>query len=212
MHRPSKSNNGGNLEIKVEPNSDYDAIYRMAVPYLDTRHNDIHISLSFDFARRLLSFYPKANEKIVLPAVILHDVGWKMVPEEKQLNAFGPGAKDKKTQRFHETEGVRIAEEILTLLNYDQKRTLEILSIIDGHGTRREALSLNDQLVKDADKLWRFTTGSVDIHHTKFGFSRDNFIKWLETRIDDWLFTPEAKKMAHAALTEAKYDSEAEAM
>ena len=33
----------------------------------------------------LESFYPEADEEIVLPAVILHDVGWKMVPEEKQL-------------------------------------------------------------------------------------------------------------------------------
>ena len=207
MRTPSKLNNGGNLGIKAEPDSDYDVIYRKAVPYLDTRHNDIHISLSFEFASRLLAFYPEADEKIVLPAVVLHDVGWKMVPEEKQLNAFGPGAKDKKMQRFHETESVRIAEEILTNLNYDKKRTLEILSIIDGHDTRKQALSLNDRLVKDADKLWRFTPGSVDIHHTKFGFSRDSFIKWLETRIDDWLFTPEAQKMAQEALSEAMSNS-----
>jgi hypothetical protein len=201
---------GGNLGIKAEPDSVYEAIYRKAAPYLDTRHNDIHISQSFDFARRLLALYPEANQEIVLPAIVLHDVGWKMVPEEKQLNAFGPGAKDKKTQRFHETESVRIADEILTLLNYDQKRTLEILSIIDGHDTRREALSLNDQLVKDADKLWRFTPASVDIHHKKFGISRDSHMKWLETMIDDWLFTPQAKKMAHAALGEAKCTSGAE--
>ena len=55
MHTPSKLNNGGNLGIKAEPDSDYDAIYRKAVPYLDTRHNNIHISLSFDFASRLLA-------------------------------------------------------------------------------------------------------------------------------------------------------------
>lgn len=191
------------MEEKSQPGTVYDDIYKMAESYLGTRHNDIHVSLSYEFARRLLACYPNADEKIVLPAIVLHDVGWKMVPEEKQLNAFGPGAKDKKTQRFHETESVRIAEEILTHLNYDQKRTLEILSIIDGHDTRKQALSLNDQLVKDADKLWRFTPRSVDIHHTKFGFTSDSFIKWLETRIDDWLFTPEAKKMAQEALAEA---------
>ena len=56
------------MGIKALPDSDYDAIYRKAVPYLDTRHNDIHISLSFDFASRLLAFYPEADEKIVLPA------------------------------------------------------------------------------------------------------------------------------------------------
>jgi len=195
------------LEIKTQPGSVYDDIYRKAEPYLDTRQNDIHISLSCDFARRLLAIYPKADEEIVLAAIILHDVGWKMVPEEKQLNAFGPKAKDKKTQRMHETEGVKIAEKILTYLNYDQKKSLEILSIIDGHDTRQEALSLNDQLVKDADKLWRFTPAGVDIDHARFCIPRYSYMKWLDTVIDDWLFTPEAIKMAHAALAEAKRNS-----
>jgi len=195
------------LEIKTKPDSVYDEIYRKAEPYLDTRRNDVHVSLSYDFARRLLANYPNAAEEIVLPAIILHDVGWKMVPEEKQLGAFGPKAKDKKTQRVHETEGVKIAEQILTRLNYDKDKIPEILSIIDGHDTRLEALTLNDQLVKDADKLWRFTPAGVDIDHARFGIPRDNYLKWLDTMIDDWLFTPEAKKMAHAALAEAKRSS-----
>ena len=108
---------------------------------------------------------------------------------------------------MHETEGVKIAEEILTGLDYDKEKILEILSIIDGHDTRLEALSLNDQLVKDADKLWRFTPAGVDIDHTRFGIPRDRYLEWLDSVIDDWLFTPEAREMAHAALAEAKCDS-----
>ena len=195
------------MEIKAQPDSVYDDIYRKAEPYLDTRQNDVHVSLSYDFARRLLAHYPNADEEIVLPAIVLHDVGWKMVPEEKQLSAFGPKAKDKKTQRMHETEGVKIAEQILTRLDYDKEKILEILSIIDGHDTRLEALSLNDQLVKDSDKLWRFTPAGVDIDHARFEIARDNYLKWLDTVIDDWLFTPEANKMAHDALAEARSNS-----
>jgi len=197
------------LEIKTQSNSVYDQIYREAEPYLDTRRNDVHVSLSYDFARRLLACYPEADEAVVLPAIILHDVGWKMVPEEKQLGAFGPKAKDKQTQRIHETQGVKIAQKILTRLNYDQEKIFEILSIIDGHDTRQETLSLNDQLVKDADKLWRFTPAGVVIDHARFGIARDSYIKWLDTVIENWFFTPEAKEMAHAALTEARYDSTA---
>ncbi len=111
------------MEIKTQPDSGYGEIYRQAEPYLDTRRNDVHVSLSYDFARRLLTHYPNADEEIVLPAIVLHDVGWKMVPEQKQLSAFGPKVKDKKTQRIHETEGVKIAEKILTRLNYDQKKS-----------------------------------------------------------------------------------------
>lgn len=210
MGRHSKLANGGYLEIKSQPDSVDDEIYRKAAPYLDTRQNHVHVSLSCDFARRLLALYPKADEEIVLPAIVLHDVGWKMVPEERQLSAFGPKVKDKKTQRIHETEGVKIAEEILTLLNYDKEKILEILSIIDGHDTRLEALSVNDQLVKDADKLWRFTPAGVDINHARFGIPRDSYMKWLDTVIEDWFFTPEAKKMAHEALADAKCNSGAE--
>ena len=195
------------MEIGTQPDSIYDEIYRKAEPYLDTRQNDVHVSGSFDFACRLLAHYPNADKEIVLPAIVLHDVGWKMVPEEKQLSAFGPMVKDKKTQRIHETEGVKIAEEILTRLYYDKEKILEILSIIDGHDTRQEALSLNDQLVKDADKLWRFTLTGVDIDHARFGIPRDSYMEWLETMIDDWLFTFEAREMAHVALAEAKSDS-----
>ena len=186
---------------------EYNEIYKMAAPYLDTRRNDIHVSLSYEFARRLLAHYPAADEEVVLPAIVLHDVGWKMVPEDKQLNAFGPNARDKKTQRIHETEGVTIAGRILSDLNYDRDKIPEILSIIDGHDTRKQALSLNDQLVKDADKLWRFTPAGVDIDHDRFGIPRHRYMEWLVTMIDDWFFTPEARKMAHEALAEAKRSS-----
>ncbi len=47
---------------------------------------------------------------------------------------------------MHETEGVGIAQKILTHLNYDPKKIPDILSIIDGHDTRPEALSLNARL------------------------------------------------------------------
>jgi hypothetical protein len=55
--------------------------------------------------------------------------------------------------------------------------------------------------------LWRFTPAGVDIDHARFEIARDNYLKWLDTVIDDWLFTPEAKKMAHEALAEARSNS-----
>jgi hypothetical protein len=182
----------------------YDAIHERAKPYLDTRQNDIHVSLSYEFARKLLSHYPEADEGIVLPAILLHDVGWKAVPEEKQLHAFGPKAKDKESQRLHEIEGARIAREILVSLGYDEEKTKQIQAIIEGHDSRRKSLSLNDALVKDADKLWRLTPTGVDIDHRRFGIDREPYVDWLGTLIDHWFFTPEARVMASEALNEAK--------
>ena len=182
----------------------YDKIYEEANPYLDTRYNDIHIALSYDFVKRLLKSYPQADENIVLPAILLHDVGWKMVPEEEQSGAFGPEVKNHEVQRLHEIEGVRSAGDILNKLNYPKDETHEILDIIDGHDTRLEALSLNDKLVKDADKLWRFTTTGVDIDHVRFGIERIPYMIYLEDRIKDWLFTRAAEEMASEALAIAR--------
>jgi hypothetical protein len=182
----------------------YDEIYKRAEPYWATRKNDLHVPCSYDFARRLLRLHPPADPDVVLPAVLLHDVGWKMVPEEKQRDAFGPEVKDLETNRFHETEGVRIAREILETLGYDQAKTAEILSIIDGHDSRKDPLSLNDKLVKDSDKLWRFTPYCVKISHRHFGFELGEYFVWLAKRLDEWFFTDEAKVMAWNALDQAK--------
>jgi hypothetical protein len=38
-----------------------------------------------------------------------------------------------------------------------------VAEIIDGHDTRPKARSLNDRLVRDADKLWRFTVTGVAV-------------------------------------------------
>jgi hypothetical protein len=182
----------------------HEKIYEEARRYLDTRQNDTHISLSLEFACRLLTHYPDADADVVIPAVLLHDVGWKMVPEERQRGAFGPTVRDKETQRFHETEGVRIAGEILRRVMLDGERAVEILAIIDGHDTRLEALSLNDALVKDADKLWRFTPTGVDIDYVRFGYPRDTYVDYLATVIDTWLFTSEGRAMARKALDDAR--------
>jgi len=182
----------------------YDRIYNLAKPYLDTRKNDIHISISYMFARKLLEHYPEADEEIVLPAILLHDIGWKVISEEKQSCAFGPKGKDMETLRLHEIEGAKIAGAILSLINYDELKIAEITAIIDGHDTRKETLSLNDALVKDADKLWRFTPTGVGIDHFRFGIDRDIYLEYLDTIIDQWFLMPAAGNMAREALIETK--------
>lgn len=176
--------------------SSYADIFDLALPYLDTRSNDVHMSIAFRMAHQLLAYYPQADESVILPAVILHDVGWKMIREEEQLTAFGPNMSNADLRRQHETEGARIAGDILSKLDYDPEKTGEIMAIIDGHDSREAPLSLNDKLVKDADKLWRFTPEGVDIDHRRFGFAREVYLVWLEKQIDGWMYTPEARQIA----------------
>ena len=187
----------------------YGEIIKKAEPYLNTRKNDVHVPLAYDFARRLLKHYPEADEDVVLPAIILHDVGWKMVPEEKQLECFGLKT-DINKRRIHEREGVIIAHEILASLGYANEKIREILDIVDGHDTRQEALNLNDQLVKDADKLWRFTAVGVEIDYKRFGRTLGEQLEFLARVIDEWLFTAEAKDMAREALDSANKETGSE--
>lgn len=181
-------------------------IFQMAASYLDVRDNDVHVQISYEFAQRLLKYYPEADEDIVLPAIILHDIGWKAIPEEELLDSFGPKMKNHTNQRLHETEGVKMAEKILSSLKFPPGDIDQIINIIDGHDTRIKALSLNDQLVKDADKLWRFTPIGVEIDHKRFGISLDEYLAYLNTVIEQWMFTHKAKEMAQNALSQAKKD------
>lgn len=182
----------------------YAEIYERAGPYLDTRHNDLHARISYGFARRLLREHREADEAVVLPAVILHDTGWKTIPEDQHLKAFGPKMTDPDLRRVHEVEGARIAGEILAAVGYDPARREEIVAIIDGHDSRETAMSLNDELVKDADKLWRFSPTAMEIDHRRFGFELRDYFGWLERQIDGWFFTPEATRMARQSFAEAR--------
>jgi HD superfamily phosphodiesterase len=181
-----------------------DEIYRLSEPYWQTRKNEIHVPLVFRYAQQLLEHYPEADPAVVLPAALMHDNGWFMVPAERLAKAFGPKASDLDANRLHEVEGVRIAGEILGTLGYDAAKIDEILAIIDGHDSRATALSLNDKLVKDADKMWRFDPIGFEIDHSRFGISWQEHAGFLETHMELWLFTPEARALARKNLARVR--------
>ena len=79
-------------------------IQELSKPYLDTRHNEVHTAISTSLAFLLLE-KEGGDEDIVIPAIILHDTGWKRVPPELHLKAFGPKADAPKLNRLHEVEG-----------------------------------------------------------------------------------------------------------
>ena len=117
--------------------------------------------LSYGYAETLLAEHPDADPDVVLPAVILHDTGWAVV--EHRTEQVGPDMLKSDLRRAHEIEGARIAREIVG--------DGEIATIIDGHDTRLYALSRNDELVKDADKLWRYSTTGVAVGCDFFGLT-----------------------------------------
>ena len=171
-----------------------DTIYELAKPYLTTRKNDIHVEISQAFARRLLEA-EAGDPEVVLPAIICHDVGWIRVPEDLQLKAFGPGF-DPDLRRIHEVEGVKLAREILRQVRYSPVKTDEILAIIDGHDSRLVAISESDKIVKDADKLFRFTETGLAIDSERFRVERDWYVQWIKDQIEPWFFTRTGARLA----------------
>ena len=173
----------------------YDKIQQLSKPYLDTRHNDVHTEISTLLAYQLLE-REGGDEDIVIPAVILHDTGWKRVPSKYHLIAFGPKATEPGLNRLHEVEGVKIAQKILNNLKYDASKTKEILEIIDGHDSRPIPVSLNDMIVKDADKLWRYSSSGFYIDVERFGESHLDGLERLRSNLSRWFFTVSAKEIA----------------
>lgn len=174
-------------------------IKELAKPHLNTRKNDVHVKISYQFAVALLESEP-GDPEIVIPAILCHDLGWSKVPEDLQLKAFGPKGFDPDLQRIHEREGVKLAQEVLQQVEYDPQKTEEILEIIDGHDSRLTPLSDSDKLVKDADKLFRFSPVGLRIDAERFELEVANHAKWLMGQVDPWLFTDTGKKLALAEL------------
>lgn len=175
---------------------DHQHIWELAAPYLRTRRNDIHSLFAFSLAAAMLEFHPEADRDVVLPAILLHDTGWSQVPADEVLEAIAPDGGRPDLVRLHETQGARIAEEILQKVGHPAESVAEILRIIDGHDSRRESLSINDSIVKDADKIWRVTPWGLDVITDWFGLTRSETLLLCASRVHGHLFTDAGRAMA----------------
>ena len=77
-----------------------------------------------------------------------------------------------------------------------------MIEIIDGHDTRKHALSLEDALMKDADKLWRFTEHGVATIGGWYGMSAQETLAMLEDFVLPCMLTDTGKAAADALIAE----------
>jgi len=187
----------------------YQKIYEQAKPFLRTRKNLIHTKIALRYALTLLKS-EKGDPKVVIPATLLHDVGWSAIPETLHLTAFGPNPSNPKLTKVHEREGAKIARSILERLHYPPEKVKEICRIVLGHDTRKRSISQNDRLVKDADKLSRYFRRAMAIDLDRFKVSRSKHLSFLERVIDQWFFTPTAREIAEKEILSRKREKEYE--
>jgi HD superfamily phosphodiesterase len=172
---------------------------------MQARKNDVHIPLAYDYAERLLEHHPAADREVVLLAILLHDIGWAVVDQEAiYREGFGPNMMQSEVRIAHEREGARLAREILVELGYPGEVISRVVEIIDGHDTRTDALSREDELVKDADALWRFSVAGIGVACDWFGLTPGEYADRTEPQIEGRLFTETARAIARAELEQTR--------
>ena len=175
-------------------------VWLAARPWLDVRSNDVHTLISYRLGQALLRIYRDADASVVLPTILMHDVGWKRFPAEQLAQAVGPNPKYPELQRAHEIEGVKIAREALDRLGFSRPRTDRILAIIDGHDTRKTAMSQDDAVMKDADKLWRFTAHGIATIGGWYDMPAKETVAMLESFVLPSMLTDAGRAMAEALI------------
>lgn len=170
------------------------------------RKNDVHIPISFKYALQLIEKYPNADADLAAIGIILHDIGWYSIDED---DIFKKGFQSENFMQsdvryLHESEGVRLSAELLQTLGYSEDFIQKIATIIDGHDTRGFAKSLEDEIVRDADKLWRFTVTGVSVACDWFKQTPSRYCNRLETDIIPQLHLPESVEMAKTDLAQTR--------
>ncbi len=173
-------------------------LWHDARPYLDVLNNDEHTLVAYGLARALLREIPEADDSVVLPAILLHDLGWKRVPQHLLLEAIGKTPSRPDLVRDHELYGVEIARDILTRHQPEGVDISAVLAIIDGHDTTRAARSINDAVTKDADKGWRTTPHGMRIIRGWYDWSLAEYVDMVTVVSNPRLLTAPGRAMAEA--------------
>lgn len=185
--------------------SRYDAVWRRAEPYMRARKNDVHIPLSFAWCQRLLDCHDgDADPDICSLAILLHDIGWWAIDMDRIISEGfrGDNILQSDVRYLHEAEGVRLARPILDETGFGHL-TDAVCEIIDGHDTRPHPRHLNDRIVRDADKLWRFEVTGIAVASDWFGLTPRAYADRLPDIVEA-LETGPAKAMAEAELAASR--------
>lgn len=192
----------GNGSFPTGNYTNVDNVWVAAEPFMRTRMNDVHLPLTLMYAEFILDTEPEADELVTRVAAMLHDVGWSRVDEEK---IFTEGFRsdnfmtsDIRVQ--HEIYGCDIAREILPGCGFDDEFITKVTDIIDGHDTRKESHSIEDSIMRDADRLWRFNPIGLAFSAEWFAKTPQEIRVMLEEKIMPEMITDAGKAMAQAEL------------
>jgi hypothetical protein len=183
-------------------------LFKEAKPFLLVRGDYQHTRVSHQYALKLLD-REKGDNKIVEPAVILHDVGWSCLEPQQITIAYGVKARSRaalKLNRMHEIQGAEIARRILQALDYDAAATDRISRIIARHDSGKKIASAEEGMVKDADKLWRFSQIGFWMEVKRQQIEPKDLYFHLNLHRRIWFFSATARKLAQAELRQREQE------
>ena len=177
-------------------------LFKEVKPYLLARADFKHAHIAHQYALRLMG-RELGDNKIVEPAVILHDVGWSCLKPRQIALAYGVRAGGREAlelNRIHEVQGAAIARRILQKLDYDALATDRIALIIERHDSGKEIATAEEGLVKDADKLWRFSKIGFWKEVERQQIGADELYRHLDKHFQAWFFCSTALELAEKEL------------
>lgn len=192
----------GNGALPQREYTNVDAVWLAAEPFMRTRMNDVHLPITLRYAELILDTEPEADELVTRVAAMLHDTGWSRVDESK---IFEEGFRSENFMESdirvqHEKFGCDIAREILPGCGFDDAFITKVTDIIDGHDTRAESYSLEDSIVRDSDRLWRFNPIGLGFSAEWFAETPQQIQQRLVGKHMAELITPAGRAMAEAEL------------
>ena len=118
-----------------------------------------HTRATVDNGKALLA-KEGGNPRVVIPALILHDVGWSQVDFSDFITAPGEAKTDAGSTHLHMRYGAEIASDILNDLKWNSALIQRITAIIAVHDIPEEVRALDDldaTLVFEADWLDKYS-------------------------------------------------------
>ncbi len=143
--------------------------------------------------------YEGGEEKILIPAAMLHDIGWLNVPKKYQ---FAKTDEDKKiAEKLHIEKAPEIIKEILKNLNYTNDRINRIIRVVINHKSKNPAGDKEIECIVDSDNL--SDTYQEPFYSDVMSYNSTP-IKTLKFRSKNRFFTKTAKSIFNKQIEERR--------
>jgi len=171
----------------------------------------VHARISLDYSFRLIASLG-GNIDIVVPAVLLHDIGNTAIDaddlEKRTINPGTPSAEEGYSTRLkqqHLDAGRNLSQAILKKIGYSELLIKAISEIVGDHENTAgeppdDRQDINKIIVSDADKLFRYSQSGVYHMCRLHDIAEEMMLRLNFEKIPVWLVTDAAKQIAKEEL------------